>query len=304
MTHISHSAPEDTGFHIPPARLPQNRGTMVVTPQIAQSLLDILAQYPEANCKRLSQKAESNHVERLANIMRTGGWDNSSHQGFLLGKNGVLLDGRHRCMAVVESGATIIVQATFDESKTMAQQVKADVNAALRSLSYVTGLDKKISYAAAFLVRFVTSQPLPSDTDVAAVGETLIPAYEKLFDNGVSRNRTWASGYHLSAFLLRLLDASNKSNDAEITELGNIYHALSNNDPAKLVGLPYSYWKQATTRKMSQTEKFVRLWRALDPTDRTALDKLQFKNLSATTGLLRMECTKLIPRFKALEAVK
>ena len=52
-------------------------------------------------------------VRRYAEEMRQGRWE-YTHQGVAFDVNGVLVDGQHRLLAIVESGCTITMQVTFN----------------------------------------------------------------------------------------------------------------------------------------------------------------------------------------------
>lgn len=53
------------------------------------------------------------HVNRLAAAMQRGEWK-VTHQGLAFNKDGKLLDGQHRCQAVIKSGVTIRILVTWN----------------------------------------------------------------------------------------------------------------------------------------------------------------------------------------------
>lgn len=69
-----------------------------ITPEIAEDMLS-------RNCDN-NRKVRPRHVETLADIMRRGLFYGLNGQTIVVDKNGTLLDGQHRLLAVVKSGTT------------------------------------------------------------------------------------------------------------------------------------------------------------------------------------------------------
>jgi hypothetical protein len=76
--------------------------TVMLTPVLAERMLANMV-----NQRRLNESA----VESYAAEMRDGRWK-QTHQGLALTATGKLLDGQHRCQAVVRSGVTIPILVT------------------------------------------------------------------------------------------------------------------------------------------------------------------------------------------------
>ena len=83
-----------------------NHGMVIVSgvsvdPDFAQFLLD----YAEKNADFKNRKLVRRSVERLAADMKRGDWINTGDT-IKISTNGTLIDGQHRCMAIIESGTT------------------------------------------------------------------------------------------------------------------------------------------------------------------------------------------------------
>ena len=79
--------------------------TVDVTPELAESWLagtDV--------CRPVLNR----HVEKFAAEMTAGRW-RLTHQGIAFDTEGKLIDGRHRLLAVIRSGATVPMLVVVDE---------------------------------------------------------------------------------------------------------------------------------------------------------------------------------------------
>ena len=77
---------------------------MEVTPELAQSLL-------EKNSG--NRHLKKGYVSDLANAMIRGEWK-PTHQGLAISTTGRLLDGQHRCAAVIQAGVSVNMTVTYD----------------------------------------------------------------------------------------------------------------------------------------------------------------------------------------------
>src|SRR5258708_6776935 len=76
---------------------------ILLTPELAEKFLE--------NNHPKNRKIRSAHVARLAKQMTEGKF-RTTHQGIATDKDGFLIDGQHRCHAVVKSGVTIAIYLT------------------------------------------------------------------------------------------------------------------------------------------------------------------------------------------------
>lgn len=77
--------------------------TQLITPDLAKG-------YLAKNTH--NRNVQQSHVQALADAMRKGRWQ-ITHQGIAFSEDGVLLDGQHRLLAVVESGVSVSMQVTM-----------------------------------------------------------------------------------------------------------------------------------------------------------------------------------------------
>jgi hypothetical protein len=112
-----------------------------VTPEMAKSFLAF-------NYKG-NRNLKPSWVKDLAGRIQRGEW-RLTHQGILFDKNGNLIDGQHRCHAVVEAGVpvdmVVVSGAEEDAYKVLDQGQK-------RNLSDLSGLDVRVSHIVSFLTR-------------------------------------------------------------------------------------------------------------------------------------------------------
>lgn len=84
---------------------------MLVTPEVAASLLEKVPEY--------QRRASSAFVDMYASDMENGRWNEALGCRIIIGKNGELMDGQHRMMAIVKSGKSYMfdVLEGLDESE-------------------------------------------------------------------------------------------------------------------------------------------------------------------------------------------
>jgi hypothetical protein len=273
-----------------------------VTPQMAQAWLDDLKVYEEVNGPRLGKPTERRHVNSLADAMLDGEW-RLIHQGMLLSKEGLLLDGRHRALAVVQSGVSIPTMMTVDDTVKQAKDLfGVDTGNAPRDHSFTTGYPKNATQIARFLLHFVSHDTRPRSTSVGHVCDRIFPIFSFL-QHDTTHRRFRAAGYR-AAFVLRVLDAEYRHDYREMENLREIYSALCANDPRQLPSLVYSFYRQLTDGMIrANHDGFPRLWRSLDPKDRGSSQKLIIRDLSNITAVIRRETVRLIPETKPRERV-
>ena len=269
----------------------------VLTPAIAMEWLVTLDDHEDANGKRLGKTSEKRHVNALAGAMLDGEW-RLTHQGMLLGKAGRLLDGRHRALAVVQSGVTIPTMVTEDETVELAVElVGVDTDNANRDHSFTTGYPKATTQMARLLLHYVSRDSRPRSKSVGKVCAVLQPPFDYL--QHTNTHRKFRAAAYRSAFVLRVLDAQLSGNYGEMDELRDVYTALCDNDSRTLPPLVFSFYQQLTGGAIrANHDGFPRLWRALDPADRNVGEKLIIRDLPKLSAKIRKEIIRLIPETR------
>lgn len=137
-----------------------------LTPDMARDLLD--RNTPD------NRKIRETMIRSYVRAMRNGEW-RLTHQGIAISPDGVMLDGQHRCLAVVRSGVTVpmLLIRGVDQDAFQAMD-----RGGRRSLSDVTGIDRRITDGLAWAQRLVTGEPASPGQVLALaaspVGETLL----------------------------------------------------------------------------------------------------------------------------------
>lgn len=268
--------------------------TLLLTPSLAREFLQNVAFDNES---RMPPSQEKRYVSLMAVEIKAGRWE-LTHQGMLRGKNGILLDGRHRCKAVIEADTAIEVQMTEDETRESTRGLPVDIGKN-RSTDFILGLPKRLVATANFALRFGMSRATaPTMEEIKNCSMLLKPYYDKLPQ--VHSRLLNSADIQLAGCLT--LATKNASDDY----LKNIFMAIARSDPRALPQYPYSFWRQVTNEKMTNEERLLRALSAFTE-DKADLEKLQIKDydvrrLHASRLILKWFIPQLYQPFKKAEA--
>lgn len=93
---------------LPPSATPLSNTYIVnVTPEIARGWLDV-------GC--FNRKIDPEAVSKYVRMIQSGLWKRT-HQGIAFTKEGILLDGQHRLLAVIKTGMTVPMVVFIDEAQ-------------------------------------------------------------------------------------------------------------------------------------------------------------------------------------------
>ena len=106
----------------------------MISPEIAKVMLD-------KNVR--NRRVRVNSVKRWERAMRSGEWK-VSPQGIIFAKDGNLLDGQHRLMALIETGATLPFYVTYGADPDIFGVLDCG---AIRNFSDRTGLPRRVAEA-------------------------------------------------------------------------------------------------------------------------------------------------------------
>jgi hypothetical protein len=106
-----------------------------ITPAVATSLLA-----SQENNRALSPC----RVERYANDMKNGNW-RKTHEGIAFDSNDRLMDGQHRLHAIIKSGVTIDMMATYGIDETSFDVINTGGNRSGKDVLSISGLAPRIS---------------------------------------------------------------------------------------------------------------------------------------------------------------
>ena len=112
---------------------------VLVTPELAEMFLQ-----NNSSNRRVSHQS----VRSYADTMKAGHWK-LTHQGLLIGKHNVLIDGQHRCLAVIASGVAVKMLVTYDDTVLTPKGLPIDVGNK-RSTPFILGSNSRDTSAAAY----------------------------------------------------------------------------------------------------------------------------------------------------------
>jgi hypothetical protein len=115
---------------------------VTVTPELAKKYLEM---------NTINRPILPSRVSSYSSQMKAGDWD-LTHQGIAFGRNGSLLDGQNRLMAVIESGKSVKMLVTTGLPYDTPMNVNID-RGLIRNNSVILGENSKIVQVANYLVK-------------------------------------------------------------------------------------------------------------------------------------------------------
>lgn len=235
---------------------------VTVTPKMAESWL---ANNP--GNRRVDQSA----VTQMAALIKADQW-RLTHQGILLGKNGVLLDGQHRLLAIVKAGKPVVMQVTTDEAADSVLGLPVDIGMK-RTTSFLLGVTPHFAGVLNLMTALIHGRRLAPVEQIPYI-DKLRATYPLIAVDG---KRT-ATRVFSSAPVTLAACVQAKLHPDHIAYYQATYHALCTSDPVKLSPMGYSFWRQYShVRAVKQQELYARAIRAFNY-DMKDLTKLQWKN--------------------------
>lgn len=131
----------------------------VVTPELARIFL-------EKNTK--NRKVRTSHVKDLASAILRGEWK-VTHQGIAIGVDGTMIDGQHRCLAVVASNTPVEMMVAYDCA---ADIFSVTDNGAVRTMSDRSEIPLHICQAITYACSIITGSGKPSASQVTELNAT------------------------------------------------------------------------------------------------------------------------------------
>lgn len=240
-------------------------GVVAITPETAEQWLKNL---PADNIKRMTDRREDARVGRYARAMIRLEWQTNPSSRILLGKDGVLLDGKGRLTAVLISGVTIYTYVSQSDTRTDATGLAVD-QAVPRSASYVLQQPGRLVKTAGFAFSLLKNRPPDHGELVPFCGE-FIDIYERL---GMESRRGLGTSTSLQLAAIMTV-VSRKASDRYIADILTLF---SRRNPRDLPPLAYSFYRQLTSERLNHREQLVRAFRAFDERSQ-GLKKLQLRD--------------------------
>lgn len=107
-------------------------------------------------------------VKDLAQMMRSGNFK-LTHQGLAFNTAGQLFDGQHRCLAIIEYSQPVKMMVTRGVDEDAWKAIDIGVK---RSVSDVTGIDKRFAEPMRLAARIIGAAATPSADEVIAIYES------------------------------------------------------------------------------------------------------------------------------------
>lgn len=141
--------------------------TQTITPLMAKSML---------SNNKSNRAVSKQDVLRYSRDMKAGKWM-LTHQGILVGKDGALIDGQHRLMAIVKSGVTVKMPVTYDESITTPLELPMDTGRK-RSAFVSLGIPTQLSSVSNLAYKIANSGSIPTLSELKQVVDLVQPIYD------------------------------------------------------------------------------------------------------------------------------
>ena len=277
-------------------------GTLI-TPKMAAEWLRVTDEWEEANPDHANRPVAPHHVDKLASEMTRGAW-RCTNQGILLGYMGIIIDGRHRMMAIVKSGVTCEMVVHQDESLVSARDLPVDVDGRPRAQWWVRSKERSLWEVAKMIVTLGTQRPDATavsgrettnsvDVSVAVDAIALVePALTTTRRKHISQGSVRAMAY--------LAMSIHQDRAGEIAEQ---YRAMSNGDTTVMWPITASLSMQilsaaSDNRKMGRDELLARSFRVFTcPPARRKASRMQIKDWSLAHTELRAATRELLRRW-------
>lgn len=228
---------------------------MLITPEQAKSLL-------QGN--RGNRHLQKHYVERLAMAMRNGEW-RKSHQAIAIAPDGRLLDGQHRCSAIVQAGVAVPMLVAFDCDPETFEII--DVGRK-RDNADALGESREAVALASLISRLVNgSSGTPSDfqpttTQIREVLAWAKPPIELVGNACLRRIKNRTSAPIRLGVVLRVMNGQGK-------DAIPLYRAFVDMEMAAFTPALASFFKQVMDGHISSRKHAwdlaVRAWKAFDP---------------------------------------
>lgn len=256
---------------------PKYNEIVFVTPDMARQILD---------GNTINRTVRKNHVISIANIMRNGDWQVTAH-GIVISDTGILIDGQHRLLALIESGLDGVFMRLFfgeDENTFIAYD-----RGAKRSAADSLRVRKEYAEVSSFLVRMINSNYSPKVTDakVSILLDYIQPQIDELHAACNTSTKYYSSAPFRTAAVMRIMEGRSKDYAKKT------YTALVRGD---ILSLPpsaaslYSAFARGHVKAKDTMDILNRAWRIFDE-----------KNAAATKVVIK---DSSLPRKEMLDILK
>lgn len=207
-------------------------GLKVVSPELAK-------EYLKAN--RKNRPVRKHLVDWIAEQIERGEW-RVSHQGIAFDKNGDLIDGQHRLMAIAKAGVPVEIVVSTGVDPAAFQVIDCGQR---RTTADLTGLDKRVAdpLRLAAMINRPNRKGRPTASEVLEIADTSIGNnLKKLVEHcGATKTYFSSAGIKLSA-------ATILTEGVDFDYVAGQYRAFLTGDVLKMSPISRSLYKQVAQR--------------------------------------------------------
>lgn len=231
-------------------------------------------------------------VESYARDMRAGNWK-LTHQGILLGKGGMLIDGHHRLTALVAANVTLPFVVVTDPTLTSPLDLPID-RGNTRSVAYTLGKSNALIATAGFLFDKVLAMNKATVSEMDRVTAEIEPLYNAMTASSSTAKHITCAPYYAAGVV-------SIASGVPAAYVHKVHHTLVNATMHEFTPVMSSYYKQMVVDRvaMTQLETFTRALKMFDPKFSQS-SKLAFKDVS---GAIAAAKAKAVASLKSLQAV-
>lgn len=233
-----------------------------LTPEIAKAYL---------SGNKSNRTVSSSSVTKYAKDMASGNW-RFTHQGILLGKDGVVIDGQHRMLAVIKSGVGIWCLLSVDQSLESPKDLPIDVGYK-RAAHFILGIHPMLAAAAGQAIQIARAVGNCSAAETGEVAKVLDPHFKTLMNNNFTATRGISTAPVQLGGIVRL--ALGDDPDYIVSTYSDLVHSRFQT----LAPYPASFFRQVVVERQTFQGRavFSRAVRMFDASKRD-LKKMQIKD--------------------------
>ncbi len=238
-----------------------------------------------------NRKLRERHAAAIARAMDEGKYK-LTHQALAVTKSGRLIDGQHRCRAVLIHNRAVNMFVAYG--------VPEDVFAVLDS-----GMPRKMherlrsnpanTSIMTALFRVMVRNSRAQDYEIQTMLDVFEVALDKWSAIPSKGNKKGLRGFHQAAIVLRIAMAASRKDHDEIARLQWLVEKLHRSDMTGAPPVINSFWRQVTDGVANldlgvapETDQFCRAWRAFDP-ENESVQRLQVSDHSQDVRDARVE---------------
>lgn len=246
---------------------------------------EIVVVTPSQAKKWLERNTDNRHITPsvvggLADAIRRGEWI-LSHQGIAFGKDGKLLDGQHRLLAILEANLAVKMAVTWDVDN---EAFKVMDIGKKRTVSDILNVSQSLAAVARFFAVIEETQKRSAITPQYLIPfiDTVREPHSELTNFCPIFRRIWSSAAVQSAAVLRILDGE----DADYIKI--VYHSLVHLefDSMPLIGQALVRQYGSGTTRVQGTDFFARSLKVFTRANANAR-KIQITSIDSTLKYAR-----------------